>query len=85
MNKIAIKGHVAPGSNLFEAISDAIDLAKKLDTPILINFNGYQMCLKASDDAQHECAGYRRWEAAGGLFQGKPKIIPLGGDSVQKG
>jgi len=66
MDTISIRGEVLAGSNVFDAISDGIELAKKLDVPIVINFNGCTIYLQPGDDVHHECHEYRRWVAAGG-------------------
>lgn len=77
MNTVAIKAEVFPGSGLFEAVSDGIDIAKRLDTPVLIDFNGCRLRLLPGDKTTDRCRQYRQWQTAGGRLQAKePKIQP---------
>ena len=75
MRTISIRAEILAGSDLFEGVSDGIELAKKLEVAVTINFNGCELRLKPGDNAQDKCHEYRQWEAAGGLLRKTPKVI----------
>lgn len=58
MNLI-IKAEPLPGTRIEDAVQDAIRLAKKMDCPVELSFNGHTFLYDALSDADAEILGYK--------------------------
>lgn len=75
MGNLSIKADILAGTDIEQAIREAISLAENLGTTIEISFNGCFLCLHAGDNLERKVEEYHQWLSEGGAYGHKPGVI----------